>query len=169
MNSKKSPIVKQILELNSIIKSLDPSIRSQAFEVLQPIFLGEDSAALAAPDTGKKVPPKRGQDASSQEEFFKQFDHKKPSDNVFLIAAWLYSQHGAISITSEMLKSTADATGLIVPGRPDMTFKSAQKKGKRLFTRQGTGYKPTVHGEAFLKETYRVKKGTLPLAEEGKG
>ena len=51
--------------------------------------------------------------------------------------------------------------GVTIPTRVDMTLLSAKENGKKLFARAGTGkFKPTVHGEANLKATYNVKKGT---------
>lgn len=167
MSSKTDDVVKKLLELNKLIKSLDPSIRQQSFDLLKPLFFesipsnDEESISDGKQDVQKKVV-----NTNSIESFFKSFDHKKPSDNVFLIAAWLYSQYGVISISSEHIKSVADDTGLTVPGRPDMTLKAATKSGKHLFKKQDAGFKPTVHGEAYLKDTYHIKKGSLPFSKE---
>ena len=54
----------------------------------------------------------------------------------------------------------AKDVGITIPERVDLTFLSAKEKGKNLFARAGLGkFKPTVHGEAYLKTTYSVKKG----------
>jgi len=57
--------------------------------------------------------------------------------------------------------------GLTVPQRLDKTLLNAKEKGKALFTRAGRGqFKPTVHGEKYLKEQYSVTKGTQKKPEE---
>jgi hypothetical protein len=167
MKAKMDEIVKKLHELNDVIKSLDPSIRQQSFDLLRPLFFGTQSEEDDSTPFGKpQGSHNNGQSTQSKEVFFKSFDNKKPSDNVFLIVAWLYSQHGAISIPSDSIKAVAEDTGLIVPERPDMTLRKAQKQGKHLFTKKGSGYMPTVHGEKFLKKTYNVKKGNLPFTPE---
>jgi hypothetical protein len=52
--------------------------------------------------------------------------------------------------------------GLTIPDRVDKTFEHAKEKGKLLFKRAGRGkFRPTVIGEAQLKSTYSIKKGTM--------
>ncbi len=42
-----------------------------------------------------------------------------------------------------------------------MTLKQAQRDGKMLFQHSGRSeFKPTVHGELYLKKTYQVATGT---------
>lgn len=93
-------------------------------------------------------------------ELYAKFDHKKPSDNVALIVAKHYSRYGTNPFTVAGIEAEAASAGLTVPGRIDMTLNSGGKKGKLHYQRVGKGtYKVTVHGEAFLKATYQVKKG----------
>ncbi len=166
MKSKTNEVVKKLRELNTIIKSLDPSIRPQSFELLRPVFFSDEPEHERDQRDQQTETAGKSTGTHNKEKFFGSFDHKKPSDNVFLIAAWLYSQHGVFPLTSDTIKAVADETGVTVPGRPDMTLKAAQKKAKHLFSKQGAGYKPTVHGETFLKDTYRVKKGNSPIPKE---
>lgn len=61
----------------------------------------------------------------------------------------------------EEVRAKADAAGITIPARVDKTFLQATEKGKKLFARAGPGkFKPTVHGEANLRATYSVNKGT---------
>jgi hypothetical protein len=39
---------------------------------------------------------------------------------------------------------------------------AAQKDGKSLYRKRDDGYQLTVHGEAYVKQTFNIKKGTLP-------
>jgi len=153
--------VSRLEEVNTVLGKLDPTIRAEAFSVLKPYVLGEQPAT-------DQLPPHNFVDNSPDgaEEFFTKFDTNKPADNVFLAAAYLYSRHGSQAFSINELKELANTTGLTLPERTDMTIRSAQRKGKRLFQRVGTDqYKPTVHGEAFLKTTYSIKKGTAPRLE----
>jgi len=107
----------------------------------------------------KEEPPSEGE--IDRETFFTKFECKKPSDNVFLIAAYDYSQFGTAGISSNEVRKLADEVGITVPRRPDATLAQAKRNGKSLFDRTGSGrYKPTVYGEKFFRETYEVSKGT---------
>jgi hypothetical protein len=105
-------------------------------------------------------------DVNSLGSFVSLFPPGKPADNVMLLAAWLYASYGVYPITGKEIKELGDSCGLIIPTRSDNTMWKAQRKGKRLFDRQGNGWQPTVSGEMFFQETYSVKKGNkrLPYA-----
>jgi len=83
-----------------------------------------------------------------------------------LLAAWLYSQYGAYPVEAKEIKEFADECGLVIPNRSDNTMRQAKDKGKSLFNQQGKGWKPTVSGELYLKNTYNVKKGNKELPKE---
>ena len=83
-------------------------------------------------------------------DFIKAYEHKKPADNVLLLAAWLYSTYGAYPITVKEIKELGDSCGLVIPGRPDNTMRQAKRNGKSLFNQQGRGWQPTVSGEVSL-------------------
>ena len=89
------------------------------------------------------------------------FDTAKPFENVALLVAELYSKHGSQPFTVSELKSRADEAGLVVPARIDKTLNGAAKQGKRFYQQLGPGrYRLTVHGEAHIRETYSVRKGS---------
>jgi len=95
-----------------------------------------------------------------REKFFSSFDQKKPADNGLLLAAYLYRRYGTAPFTAVEVNDLAKDVGITIPERVDMTLVNAQRKGKALFRRIGKAeFKPTVHGEAYFKETYKVKKG----------
>jgi hypothetical protein len=61
----------------------------------------------------------------------------------------------------------ADDAGVTIPDRLNMTLAAAVENGKQLFASAGRGlFKPTVHGEIYLKTTYGVKKGTKKRGPE---
>lgn len=143
-------------EINNFVTSLDQSIRLAAFEILKPYYFEEihkefQEQSIEIKDIG---------------DFISKFDHTKPSDNVLLIVAWLFSQHGVIIITKKIIEKYRDETGLTVPGRSDMTMKNAKYKKKSLFIKKGTGYELTVNGELYIKNNYKIEKGNKPLSEE---
>ena len=142
----------RLLEVNGIIKDLDPAIKEKSFDLLKQYVTG-------TPPDGND-----GEDAAADDmdTFFSKFDHDKPSDNVFLIASYLYSTYGDSPFSVKEVQEIADEVGITLPDRPDVTLNAAQKKGKSLFNRTGKGmYKPTVHGATSFKEKYGVKKGKL--------
>lgn len=148
--------VNKLNEVNKIIEKLDPSIRAESFKLLQTYITGKETVKDNSDEVGKET----GDNDDDKESFFKRFDHTKPSDNALLIAAYLYSQFGTDPFSTGDVKKLAVGVGITIPSSCNMTFKQAAKKGKNLFSSAGRGkFKPTVHGEAYLKETYKVKKG----------
>lgn len=129
-----------------------------------------DPNALSYPESQKKGADK-GKNGMPEAEnldqatFFEAHEHTKPSENVKLIVAWLYSQYGVYPITNSEIQDVANKAGITVGGRADMSMKVAKKDGKALFTKQGKGVKLTLAGESFLKEKYGVRKGNK-LREE---
>ena len=160
----------KLLDINKTIEKLDPAIRAAAFEIMAPYYFTDQSSPSSTPK--KTAPTKESAeksaevDTSSLESFLENYEHDKPKDNVMLLAAWLYSQYGAYPIHAKEIKELSDACGLVVPNRSDNTMRSAKDKGKNLFNQQGKGWKLTVSGELYLKNTYGVKKGNKSVPSE---
>lgn len=152
----------KLLEINQIITKLDPAIRSAAFDILTPLVFEEEDVS-EKPGTAHKK--QKQISTADKEKFLSLFEHDKPKDYVLLIAAWLYSQHGVFPITKALMDEEASNAGLTVPERPDNTMRTAKQKGKNLFRQKNSGWQLTVAGEAYLKETYSVKKGNKPVPE----
>jgi hypothetical protein len=149
-------------QIAKILEKLPPEVRSDAFDLLKG-YVTEHSSESRAKSKEKKS--EGDMSTRSEEDFFGAFDHDKPADNAKLVAAWFYREYGAEPFSMDEIREKADAMGIIIPTRVDMTFLAAKEKGKKLFARAGTGkFKPTVHGEANLKATYSVKKGTKKRA-----
>src|SRR5438094_6979871 len=68
---------KRLLEINDIIKKLDPTIRPAAFALLQ------DCVLAGAPAAKQNKSPATSDDdgGKDRERFFSQFPHDKPADN----------------------------------------------------------------------------------------
>lgn len=180
-NDEFQEVVDRLKAVNKIILDLDPAIRASAFAVLEPWVTGQpsplpkngrrpakkrssttsksaSSKAKATPEESAAVGDNSGLDLN---QFFLAFDHKKPSDNVLMVIAWHYNQHGTTPFSVDEICQLADGVGITVPARVDKTITSAQQSGKSCFTKAGKGqFKPTVYGEDRLKRTYGVKKGT---------
>jgi hypothetical protein len=145
-------------QIGEVLERLPAEVRSVAFELLKSYVTERYSEAPAEKERAKE---RNDVEDSSDEEFFSSFNHEKPADNARLIAAWFYREYGVEPFSVEDVSGKANAVGITIPSRLDMTFLSAKEKGKRLFARAGRGkFKPTVHGEANLKTNYSVKKGT---------
>ena len=147
---------KRLLDVNKIIKDLDPSIRLAAFTLLED-YVTADKSHPGREDLKKGDTPS----VKDREAFLSKFNTDKPADNTLLLAAYLYGQYGLASLSVDEIKSLATEVGLIVPDRVDMTLRNAQREGKNLFLSTGRGvFKPTVHGALFFKSTYNVSEGT---------
>jgi len=160
-------VLRRLEQSGKVLEKLPSEVRLAAFNALVPSLVSDESDAPI--DTQQHLPLKKQSHSSSGEELFSKFSHDKPADNVKLITAYLYSQYGSESFSLAEIRSWAKQVGLTIPGRPDMTIKAALDDGKKLY--QSTGrekYAPTVHGEALLKKTYGISKGTNQRPAEKK-
>lgn len=127
---------------------------------------GGDAGAVAddadgEPDSAAKSKSPQSKASTTREGFFEALKNGKPSENALAAAAYYYSQYGSAEFSVDEMRDLADDVGVTVPERLDMTYLSATREGNRLFRRGGRGaFRPTVHGEAFFKQTYNVRKGT---------
>lgn len=150
-------------QIAKVLDKLPPEVRGAAFALLEDYAVGttEDPAPSRVQKKTPAASAHRLPVGASREQFFAAFDHDKPSDNVRLIAAFHYREFGIEPFAVDEVTQIASDVGITIPDRVDMTLVSATENGKKLFTRAGTGmFKVTVHGEAFLKATYSVTKGT---------
>ncbi len=153
-------ISEKLHEVAEIIEKMPSEIRLATFNILSPYITGKEQA-------GPRTPANEDYEGIEKEDFFRSFDHDKPADNVRLIAGYLYSEYGTTPFGLEEISAIANDVGITIPERPDMTLKKATHNGKSMFTTSGRGqYKPTVHGEAYLKETYQVRKGNKKKGEQ---
>ncbi len=155
--------VSRLEQVAKVLEKLPAEIRISAFDLLKG-YITEHSQELDAKKT--KAKDQIGIPGSSEEAFFGTFNQEKPSENAKLIAAYFYREYGVEPFSTEEIQKKASDVGITIPSRLDMTFLGAAEKGKKLFVRAGIGkFKPTVNGEAYLKATYSVQKGTKKRAE----
>lgn len=151
----------RLAEVNKVIEKLDESIRASAFELLKGYVVGVASSPNQAAKHGSAHTTNGATDLTA---LIEKHGTERPSDNVHLLAAEWFRQHGSAPFSLDYLKKAAESSGLTVPERPDMTLKQAQDDGKKIYQSAGHGfYKPTVTGELYLKKTYDVTKGTEPV------
>lgn len=142
-------------EVGKIIDKLPAEIRSEAFNLLKGYVSGQSKSSAR-----EEAQVEHSGHAADDEEFFNRFDNDKPSDNARLIAAYLFKEYGAAPFSADDMKIIASSVGITLPERVDATIAAATENGKQLFTRVRRGkFKPTVHGESYLKVTYNIKKG----------
>lgn len=160
----------KLLDINDFVKKLDESLRESAIRVLLPMYLGhshtESNPKRSADANVDLVSHSSNIDFSDIGTFISGFEQTKPADNVSLLVAWLYSQHGSIPISSKQIQDLSSECGLVVPGRPDNTMRQAKNDGKTLFQQVGKGWKLTVNGELYMKNVYKVTKGKQPITNE---
>ncbi len=166
----------KLVEMNDIVSNLDPSVRAAAFEILKPFYF--EGTPPDAPDASEKRSVKKKKTTTTtttnqssvapddETEFFDLYEHLKPSDNLLMIVAWLYHNHGVIPMTTGMIADYAKRIGLTVPSRSDNTMRQAKVKGKGLFKQQGKEWFLTVSGENYMKGNYHVRKGNAPVEQE---
>ncbi len=116
-------------------------------------------------DPGGSGNAERRRTSDTCEQFFAALKTEKPSDDALATAAYHYSLYGSGEFSVDEMRELADDVGVTVPERLDMTYLQVKRNGNRLFRRGTRGaFRPTVHGEAFFKQTYNVRKGTAQKA-----
>ncbi|NUN96523.1 MAG: hypothetical protein HUU16_10145, partial [Candidatus Omnitrophica bacterium] len=115
-------------QIGKVLETLPPEVRGEAFELLKGYVTEHPSETRTK---AKQTNGHRDVAAQSQEEFFAFVDHDKPADNAKLIAAWFYREYGAEPFSVEEVREKADAVGITIPTRVDMTLVQAKEKGKK--------------------------------------
>lgn len=151
-------IKKRVLKINSIIKGLDPAIKLPVFEMLKSYI---NTSTIEIKHTGTDGNGEGGtnlDDTQGVREFYSKHQPDKPSDRAQILAAWIYRNRGSQPFTLKEVEELFDKVGEGRPTRLDMTFKAAQRKGKKLFQSAGRGkLRPNVHGENYFKELFKGK------------
>jgi hypothetical protein len=152
----------RLQEIGQVIEKLPIEIRGDAFSLLKAYVTKNASSGNDPRQAEQHVASDDNGDSNSSEGgLFGKHAHDKPADNVRLAAAHWFEQYGSEPFTAAEIESVATDAGITVPLRIDMTLRVAKDDGKQLFMSAGRGkFKPTVHGEIYFKNTYKVKKGT---------
>lgn len=152
-------------EVGKVISALPPEIRLEAFGLLK-MYVTKNAATDGAPDAEGGGGSEDDVDSIGSGGLFAKYIHDKPADNVRLAVAHLFEKFGSDPFTAAEIETLAADVGITVPSRIDMTLRTATDDGKQLFVSAGRGkFKPTVHGELYLKKTYQVKKGNMARAK----
>ncbi|MBR1122305.1 hypothetical protein JQ628_12335 [Bradyrhizobium lablabi] len=158
----------RLAEVGEVIGKLPSEVRAEAFGLLKAYVTQNASSGDSASEAEEDVASERDAGDSSDSGLFSRHTHDKPADNVRLAVAHLFEQYGSEPFTAAEIESVAADAGITVPSRIDMTLRRATDDGKQLFVSAGKGkFKPTVHGEIHLKNTYKVKKGTKTRSKAG--
>jgi hypothetical protein len=144
-----------MLKADSLVRQLDPSVRSVAFERLLNHFSADGAHEQAPNDPEDQVLPNDGK-GMMLEEFFAKHTHDKPHENVQLVAAWHLSQEGNVLLTQRAISQTGNQVGLVLPDRIDKTMETARQDGKAIFQKVDGGFRITVHGQLLFKKRYSV-------------
>ncbi len=159
--------VKRLMEINKVVVKLDPAIRGQAFALLEG-YVGTGKISAHRPESSEKEETQEPVDTADLDADLEAFvgtltaEPGTPADSAKALAAFMYKRYGKAPVTPEDIDELAGKAGWTVPRRIDMTLKGAKINGRTLFRQEGKSFVPTVQGEAFFKETYKVKKGKLP-------
>jgi hypothetical protein len=167
-------VTQRLLDVDAVIKEVDPSLRDGAWEILRKYVAQEDpkdGSSTATQDkkrkrasgTGQRTKPKReGSEKVSlppsdatEDVLVEKFESLEDADNLSLAIAVVYKRYGRGPFKLSLIKSVASSLGLEIPKRPDMTLKS--RKGN--LRKQEDGWKIMPGGEKWLQETYGVERG----------
>lgn len=159
-------IAKRMKEVESVVLTLDESVRGAAFTMMESYILtGQNRKQRVPADVSEDLTNAVGREEDVQEEdddvaaFFNDREIQKPAEAVYAVAAYFYSQYGSAPFTTKDVQDIADQVGLTVPDRLDNTLRNAGSNKKSVFKTKGGGWIPTTTGELVLKEKFDVKKG----------
>lgn len=166
--------VNKLLEINTIIKSLDPALQKKASEVLINMAFGDVATNAQCTNRSRRVHFNESQEFSfvheelpvDRPQFFNHHLHNRLKDNVHLIVAWLYAHYGLFSVETKIVRKTAKRIGLLIPNRPDNTMRQAKCKGQPLYEHVERGWQLTPLGEQFVQQRYDVNCGNRPYNVE---
>jgi hypothetical protein len=158
--------VERLKELNKVISGLDPTIRADAFKLLQGYVGADASEAIDDEDEAESAEVKKSSSGSKVDfdKLIETHESDKDADNAVLALAITYARHGKGPFAMTVIKGVANEFNLTVPARPDMFFKGHKRQEKEILRKQADGWKITPSGETWLKETYGVGRGKQPLS-----
>jgi hypothetical protein len=96
-------LASRLQEVGKVIETLPTEIRSEAFGLLKGYIRQQDGQSPNEDGSAES-------DIDSRESttgLFSKFDHDKPSDNVRLITAHLFQEHGSEPFSAEEVKALA--------------------------------------------------------------
>jgi hypothetical protein len=167
-------VLERMKEVETAVKVLDPEVRGEAFEMFRSYILGSSAETsdqgggsgvqlekrTAEPAKVRPTDPPSAPAPTEFGEFIDRFESDTAADNAMALAAFLYGEYGIEPFSIQEIEDLAAKAGVTVPSRIDMTIRQKNWNKKKAFRRTSKGhFRPTVDGEAFLKQTFGVKKG----------
>jgi hypothetical protein len=159
--------VERLKKVNEVIAGLDEAIRADAFSVLKPYVTDGGGASAESEDD---LDGATANDAGAQKPvtgfdvLIEKHESHKDSENAMLALAIFYGRHGRGPFQLSQIKAVADEFNLTVPKRIDNFFARAKRDGKDVVRKQSDGWKVVPYGDEWLKTTYNVTRGKLPVA-----
>jgi hypothetical protein len=161
--------VERLKKANVVISKLDPAIRADAFSILAPYVKG--APVPAGGSGGGDGQGGDGADGEANADEVQPPGNRddllnkhggEPVDNVLAAAAAWYMDYGSTPFSKADLQDILDSAGMTAPVRVDRTLDTTTKgKQKHLFRKASRGrWVPSVAGEAYFRETFKVAKGT---------
>lgn len=134
-----------LLEINAAIAKMDSSVRTRAFDLL---------CSLHLPERAGNTP--RTRLANDPAPFVNRYRSDIPAENVYVLIAWAFLEHGQISLTLKQIRDLAAITATPIPDRPDNTMRYARQAGSPLFERCGGDWRLTQHGQCYFREKFPI-------------
>lgn len=161
--------VERLKNANAVIAKLDAAIRAEAFSILAPYVKGAPApagggggeAGNGAGDAEGKAQAEDVRPPANRDDLLNKHGGE-PVDNVLVAAAAWYMDYGSTPFSKADIQDILDSAGMTAPVRVDRTLDTTTKgKKKNLFRKTSRGrWVPSVPGEAYFRETFKVTKGT---------
>lgn len=165
--------VARLKAVNDVVKGLDPAIRAGAFELLQPYVLGDsrrggrgegDDAGGGTHDGNGDIAVQALDDEAIQG-LIDEHMSDVATENGVLVTAIFYSLYGRGPFEVKELSGFATTHGVLFPEQFHKTVAKRKHDGNNIVRKIAGGYLVTASGEAHLKQTYGVSRGTQSKPE----
>jgi hypothetical protein len=155
--------VKRLKDANKVISALDPTIRSDGWEILRPFVVGSQSAPQEKHDRHKGATTKGGTlDLAALIE-----EHASDDDaavNGLLAAAILFGTYGHGPYAPKEFADLGEQHRLLMP-RMNNFLPRTKRDEKKIFRNTKEGWVITTSGGKWLASTFGVKRGTQSKAD----
>ncbi len=160
-------IADRLKRVDGVIRDLAPTLQAEAVRVLMPYVINDSAeedgqVGTDASDNGDR---RAAGPAVDEDRIVETHASDVANDNAFLAAAILYSRYGKGPFAAKEFKQIGLEQSLVMPEQIHKTFGRVRKDGDRILRKVQEGWLITVAGEAWLRETYGVTRGSRPRAE----
>lgn len=140
-----------LLEINAAVARMDSSIRTRAFDLLCSLHLPGRERCLPEATGMPRLSP-----AQDPTPFVDRYRSAVPAENVYVLVAWAFLQHGHTSLSLRQIRELATITATTIPKRPDNTMRYARHGGHPLFERSAGVWLLTIHGQTHFREKFPI-------------